>query len=226
MDRGQIKHEGSVENLEIMKEETAPRAEQSAKMMLLRAGIRLFAEKGYAGTSVREIVAKAGVTKPVLYYYFKSKEGLFRAILDWAAGELEMILAKTIESPGTSLEKFLDLYQRIYQGLTENRPLFRLINNLFFGPPQGAPAYDIEQFHQRMVDVVEEICVMGLHRGELREANPEEAAFLVLGVIDYCFHLEYLHPKSMQPEKAEKLLRLAFRGLERDERGRHERPLS
>jgi hypothetical protein len=43
---------------------------QNARERLLEAGIALFAEKGYASTSVREIVARAGVTKPVLYYYF------------------------------------------------------------------------------------------------------------------------------------------------------------
>ena len=39
-----------------------------AKTRLMEAGIALFEEQGYASTSVREIVARAGVTKPVLYY--------------------------------------------------------------------------------------------------------------------------------------------------------------
>jgi AcrR family transcriptional regulator len=211
---------------EPMREETERVDEQSAKMMLLRAGITLFAEKGYAGTSVREIVSMAGVTKPVLYYYFKSKEGLFRAILDWAAGEHEIILIEALQRPGKALERFIYLYQQIYQGLMENRHLFKLINNLFFGPAQGAPSYDIERFHRRMVEVVKEIYLAGLRFGELIETNSEEAAFLVLGVIDFCFHLEYLHPEAMDPERAQRLLCLAFRGLEKNERGQHETLLS
>ncbi len=59
--------------------------EPNARQRLLETATELFAEKGYAGTSVREIVDRAGVSKPVLYYYFKSKEGLFYAILEWAA---------------------------------------------------------------------------------------------------------------------------------------------
>jgi TetR/AcrR family transcriptional regulator len=188
--------------------------EQNARMMLLQAGITLFADKGYAGTSVREIVSMAGVTKPVLYYYFKSKEGLLRAILDWAAEEQEKILAETLQTPGTAFEELVRLYHRIYQGLMENRQLFRLINNLFFGPPQGTPSYDLERFHRRMVEVIKEICLRGMRRGEMRETNPEEAALLVLGVTGFCFHLDYLHPESMDPERANRLLRLAFQGLE------------
>ena len=187
--------------------------EPGVRKTLLLAGINLFAEKGYAGSSVREIVSLAGVTKPVLYYYFQSKEGLFQAILDWAAEEQEGILQEALQSPGTALERIIHLYRGIYQGLMENQQLFKLINHLFFGPPQGAPRYDIERFHRRMMEVIKEIYLGGLSQGEVREIDPEEATLLVLGVTDYCFHVDYLHPESMDPERAERLLRLAFRGL-------------
>lgn len=180
---------------------------------LLRAGINLFAEKGYAGSSVREIVSLAGVTKPVLYYYFQSKEGLFQAILDSAAEEQEVILEEALEKPGTTLERIVHLYHRIYQGLMENLQLFKLINHLFFGPPQSAPRYDIERFHRRMAEVIKEIYLGGLRQGEVKEVDPEEATLLVLGVTDYCFHLDYLHPESIDPDRAERLLGLAFQGL-------------
>ena len=187
--------------------------ERGVRNALLLTGIDLFAEKGYASTSVREIVSAAGVTKPVLYYYFQSKEGLFQAILDWAAEEQEVILEEALQTPGTALEQIVHLYRRIYQGLMENQQLFKLINHLFFGPPQGAPRYDIERFHRRMVEVIKKIYQGGLRQGEVREIDPEEATLLVLGVTDYCFHLDYLHPESMDPDRAERLLRLAFRGL-------------
>jgi AcrR family transcriptional regulator len=46
---------------------------------LLDAGRHVFAERGYAAASAREIVARAGVTAPALYHYFGSKAGLFAA---------------------------------------------------------------------------------------------------------------------------------------------------
>jgi AcrR family transcriptional regulator len=188
-------------------------SEAGVKEALLLAGIDLFAEKGYASTSVREIVSAAGVSKPVLYYYFQSKEGLFRAILDSAAQEQEVILEEALQKPGTALERIVHLYRRIYKALMENQQLFKLINHLFFGPPQGAPRYDIERFHRRMAEVIRKIYLGGLRQGELRDVDPEEAALLVLGVTDYCFHLDYLHPESMDPDRAERLLRIAFQGL-------------
>jgi len=49
---------------------------------IIGAARALFAEKGYSGATVDEIVVKAKTTKPMLYYYFKSKEGLFAAVLE------------------------------------------------------------------------------------------------------------------------------------------------
>ena len=56
--------------------------EAGTRERLLETASQLFASKGYASTSVREIVARAGVSKPVLYYHFQSKEGLYYAILE------------------------------------------------------------------------------------------------------------------------------------------------
>jgi AcrR family transcriptional regulator len=72
---------------------TIDAAQLNSRERLLETAIGMFAEKGYAGTSVREIVERAGVSKPVLYYYFQSKEGLFLAILGMAENLQKQLLA-------------------------------------------------------------------------------------------------------------------------------------
>jgi len=187
--------------------------EQSAKEALLMAAVSLFSEKGYASTSVREIAALAGVTKPVLYYYFQSKEGVFRAILDGAAQGQEELLDEASRKSGSVLDRILFLYRRIYEELVPNYRLFRMIHNLIFGPPQGAPEYDMEGYHHRMLEAVKAIYKQGLERGEVKAADPHEVAMMIVGVTDYCFHLDYLHPDNVDPARSERLLRLAFQGL-------------
>jgi AcrR family transcriptional regulator len=49
---------------------------------LIDVGRRLFAERGFEGTSVEEISAKAGVSKPVVYEHFGGKEGLYAVVVD------------------------------------------------------------------------------------------------------------------------------------------------
>ena len=196
--------------------------EPGPKTRLLEAGIQLFAEKGYASTSVREIVEKAGVTKPVLYYYFKSKEGLLRAILDEAVAWQEVFIAEVFEKPETSLDRLVKLYRRVYEALMENRDLFKMIHMLIFGLPQGAPDYDLDQFHRRMMRAVKSIYLKGLARGEVRSVDPDDVVSMVLGVTDFCFHLDCVHPGTADPERPERLLRLAFEGLVRKEDSEHE----
>jgi AcrR family transcriptional regulator len=52
------------------------------RAQLVEIGRRLFAEKGLEGTSVEEIAAKAGVSKPVVYEHFGGKEGLYAVVVD------------------------------------------------------------------------------------------------------------------------------------------------
>src|SRR5919106_5871674 len=52
------------------------------RQQLLEIGRTLFATKGYEGTSVEEIAAKAGVSKPVVYEHFGGKEGLYAVVVD------------------------------------------------------------------------------------------------------------------------------------------------
>src|SRR5690606_7873900 len=52
------------------------------KELILRAASEEFAEKGFAATKTSDIAAKAGLPKPNVYYYFKSKENLYREVLE------------------------------------------------------------------------------------------------------------------------------------------------
>ena len=61
---------------------------------LIQVARRLFAEKGFEGTSVEEIAARAEVSKPVVYEHFGGKEGLYAVVVDREVG----YLLATIES--------------------------------------------------------------------------------------------------------------------------------
>ena len=65
--------------------EIRPRGRMSGKerrAQLIEVGRKLFAEKGFDGTSVEEIAAVAGVSKPVVYEHFGGKEGLYAVVVD------------------------------------------------------------------------------------------------------------------------------------------------
>ena len=187
--------------------------ESNARERLLETATELFAEKGYAGASVREIVEKAGVSKPVLYYYFKSKEGLFYAILEWAADVQQNILNEIFEARGTILERFIFLYRRVHEGIQQYKSLYIMIHGLIYGPPEGVPEYDFASFQRNMLDAVKQIYTEGLLSGEIRNADAEEVAFLVLGLMDFSLNMDMILPELADSQRPERLLRLAFQGL-------------
>jgi AcrR family transcriptional regulator len=187
--------------------------ENNSRERLLETATELFAEKGYAATSVREIVERAGVSKPVLYYYFKSKEGLFYAILDWAAAVQQNILNEIFEFRGTVEERFMFLYRRVQEGIREYQSLYIMIHGLIFGPPQGVPEYDFASYQRHMLNAVKRIYIDGVASGEIRDVDAEEVAFLVLALLDFSLNMDVVLPELADPQRPERLLQLAFKGL-------------
>jgi AcrR family transcriptional regulator len=189
--------------------------ESETRARLLETASHLFAEKGYASTSVREIVARAGVSKPVLYYYFQSKEGLYYAILKWGAEVQKKIIDDVFEASGTVQDRIIFLYRRIYEEIQAYQGLYKMIHGLLYGPPQGAPAYDFPIYHRQMFNAVKRICFEGLSSGEIIKTDADEVAFLVLSLIDFSLNLEKIQPELADPQRPERLLRLAFHGISR-----------
>ena len=66
---------------------------------LLAAALDLFVEKGYAGTRLDDVAARAGVSKGTLYLYFENKEELFKAVVR------ESVVARISETAG-QIERF------------------------------------------------------------------------------------------------------------------------
>ena len=72
------------------------------RAQLIDVGRKLFAEKGFDGTSVEEIAAEAGVSKPVVYEHFGGKEGLYAVVVDREIEGLLVAVTGALDSPGTS----------------------------------------------------------------------------------------------------------------------------
>jgi AcrR family transcriptional regulator len=58
---------------------------------IVHAAVKLFSEKGFRGTTTRELAAAVGVSEPVLYQHFATKKDLYAAIIDAKSNEIEHI---------------------------------------------------------------------------------------------------------------------------------------
>ena len=96
------------------------------KRRLLRAALKIFADRGYAGASVQAIVDAARVTKPTLYYYFGSKAGLYQALLDWANDERLRLMREAAGRSESLPEQLVEVLAAIFDFIDGHRELMRL----------------------------------------------------------------------------------------------------
>jgi AcrR family transcriptional regulator len=66
---------------------------------LLDVGRALFAERGFDGASIEEIASRAGVSKPVVYEHFRSKEGLYAVVVDREMEHLLDLITSALTAP-------------------------------------------------------------------------------------------------------------------------------
>ncbi len=69
---------------------------------ILSTALDLFAVRGYDATAVREICEAAGITKPTLYHFFGSKDGVLQALVQGGFEQFRALVQAAIETPGHS----------------------------------------------------------------------------------------------------------------------------
>jgi len=91
-------------------QEENERIRQQAKAKIREAAIELFMRKGYHATSIDDVSKHAGVSKGLLYNYYKGKEELLGAMVEARIGELIQVMekAEALETPAEQLKHIVE----------------------------------------------------------------------------------------------------------------------
>jgi len=144
--------------------------------------LRCFAEKGYAETTMDDIVAKAKSSKGALYNYFKSKEDLFLQLLD-NRNERGLENTRTRFAQVDSAWEKLLLLLRSNLRYTEEA-VYRdwgalQMEFLLYASRQPELQHLIDHQHEKFMSFYEQIMVEGVRNGEFRaDLDPHLAASL------------------------------------------------
>jgi AcrR family transcriptional regulator len=188
--------------------------EASVRGRLMTAAIGVFARKGYAATTVREIVEAAGVTKPALYYHFGSKEGIYQAMMREALSEFEATAARALEWEGPAEERIVRYLDAMFALILDHLDVMRVLDAIYYGPPQGAPAFDFEGIHRRFIGVVERLVREGIESGEFRPGDPDDLTWAIVGPFDVARGMSLSNPKmDFGRDRLARLLRVVFEGV-------------
>jgi len=158
---------------------------------ILQVGLTLFAERGYDAVGIQEIVDAAGITKPTLYHYFGSKEGLLESILASSFTDLIREMEQYAIYDGdvkNSLERTVRMYFRFASAHSE---FYRFQLGCWFAPPESAAFKTIQPYGQKQHAILEELFLhASLDHGNMI-GRQERYAASFLGLINTYIGLTY-----------------------------------
>ena len=147
------------------------------KELILRAASEEFADKGFAASKTSDIAAKAGVPKPNVYYYFKSKENLYREVLE---SIIEPIMrASTPFNADGDPNEVLSAYIRSKVRISRDLPFASKVfaSEIMHGAPHLSPE-QVEQLNLQAKHNIE--CIQTwVDRGQIHPVDPHHLMFSI-----------------------------------------------
>jgi len=193
------------------------KTEGSGREQILNAALKQFAAKGYAGTSMRDIIAGTGFTLPTIYYHFGNKAGIYKALVDTAFDEAYQRM-QTAAARRSDLEgQVVEIAVAMFDFVRERRELTRLAFATLFAAPEELPAElrDAEK-RQRNLGLIEQLSVRAIKARKVnRSFNGRELAEGIYAAITFQVMQSLLDPgPPPRRRQAVRIVRLFFEGAE------------
>jgi len=157
--------------------------ESGSRQQILDAALVLFAQKGYAATTIREILDTVGIKAPSLYYYFGNKEGLYTELIKIHCAQIDEAIESYVHTSSSAKRRLKDLIDKFFLHIINDKNFFRLMFSVYYSPPQGAPYYDFIAYHVKFHAAIRRIIEKGIATGEFQPGNPGSMTRIIRGVV-------------------------------------------
>jgi outer membrane protein len=177
------------------------------RQRLLDAGLKLFANRGYAGTAVQDITEEAKVTKPTLYYYFENKEGLFQALVDQAMDERLDLMQKAAPPEKATVDQLTDIITALTDFAQRQPDLLRLTFAVAFAADGEYPSgFKKDNKMRASYFFVRNLIETGLQRGVLSDAySVDELTHSYFQLVQHSIVITIIEPKLKRIKPAMKM---------------------
>ena len=188
-------------------------APMDTKTQIICAASKMFAQQGFDGTSIRDIVKEAGVSKPVLYYYFKNKEDLYISIIHEAYEFMFKTIREIIESGSDFMDRLRLLTHFYLEGTTQFEDIVRLIYSAAFGASRNHPKVDILQLELTHTRLLEVFFAEGMNAGLIRSLPLEHVVLQYTGLISNYISFFLLSGDPLPEQTEEMIITLLIDGI-------------
>jgi AcrR family transcriptional regulator len=182
------------------------------RAQLLSVARRVFGRSGFHSVSMDDVAKEAGVTKPILYDHFNSKEELYVALLDADASSLEERVRSALQANTGNRDLIERSFQAYFDFVDEHGPGFRLLMQEVVGADRDLRRR-VGRVRASILAEVAELIVRE-SEGRLDPAHAETVALALVGMVETA--AQQGHPSGdpgVRREAVDTLVRLAWRGI-------------
>lgn len=169
---------------------------------ILEVAQELFTEYGFQGTSIRSIANACGITNAALYYYFSSKEDLFREVMRRYTISLREQVKKAGEGKESDQERITAMAQEYVNLVSNQRSMFSLTRSRKEGLERKEAQSKISEWLEFVLEPFEEVIQDAIARGTLKPISEEHSpASMLMGLLHGMFlYRKICHQKEIRKE--------------------------
>lgn len=187
---------------------------------ILQCALKLFGERGYDSVGINEITQQAGITKPTLYYFFQSKEGVFKAILEENYEQFNQMLQKVCEyEPKVEnyeedifsiITKIVELY---FSYAKCNTTFYLMLLSLSFAPPTAQTTIITQPYIERQYKIIINLFRKIANCHSSLEKKEVECACHLVAMINANIGFWYQGKGNIDKKKAERIVHQFMHGI-------------
>jgi AcrR family transcriptional regulator len=189
--------------------------EKERKKQILDAAERVFSERGFDKARMDDIVDASGLSKGSLYWYYKSKDAIIRALLDRVFISEMQDVVELVEVDGTASERlrlFVEYAVREYLRFEKLLPLAYEFIALAYR--SQAVKETLVGYFEHYIDVLAEVIQQGVDQGEFKACDPRSVAISLIAMYEGIAMLWFLDRSQVDwDQMAEAPLEVLLRGL-------------
>jgi AcrR family transcriptional regulator len=182
----------------------SPHGDLNTRAEVLSAARTVFARRGFAAASMREVADAARVNKAMIYYHFRDKQDLYRAVLADSLAAMREVWSDEVFSRKASarekIERFIDGFVRFQSRNEELRHIF-MMEYYAHGTKSANIKWIAKEYfakeHAALVAILRE----GMRSGELKRTDPRMAVMMLFGMISHSFLFQplasYVHGRRV-----------------------------
>ncbi|MFN0093305.1 MAG: TetR/AcrR family transcriptional regulator [Dehalococcoidia bacterium] len=183
------------------------------KERIFMSALRHFSQKGFAATSLREVALDAQTTKPMIYYYFGSKEGLYGSIIRQILEEMADAIRSHVPAEAPFAQQIRAYCERYVDHFVAKEEIIALVLREVFGLG-GLPMAEFAQvLGDQVRQPLDEILERGMELGVLTRQHVSSCATALTGILNMFILAHVFGGAGFDRELALRQVEIYARGL-------------